>query len=87
MMSATIITDRFIQRSTNAPANKPNIRKAEVLAALRRPIWNSVAPRIVTAITGSAKPLICEPNELTVWPTQSFMKPGWLVTLSFSDTR
>ena len=56
--SATSITRRFIQRSTKAPASKPKIKKAEVSAAVSKPISHSVAPRKVTAITGMAIPEI-----------------------------
>ena len=58
----------------SAPAGKPTTKKAAEFAALSTPICHSLAPRIVTARTGNAKPLICEPSTLMPWPNQNRKK-------------
>ena len=74
--SAMIITRRFTQRSTQAPANRPTTRNAAVPAAPRIPISPSVAFSRTTATTVIAKPPSCEPMTERVWAVNSQAKRG-----------
>ena len=55
--SATIMTRRFIQRSTQAPASSANTKKARLSAVPKKPSCCSFTFSRVTAKTGRARPL------------------------------
>src|SRR5258708_1128420 len=73
---ATVITDRRLRRSTQAPASSPIRRKGTEDATRRRPIWLGLAGSVRTAAHGSATRGTRGPATDTPRPPQSLCDPG-----------
>src|SRR4051794_12303307 len=70
--------ERRRRRSTQTPAGSAKRMNGRKLRTPSAANSNGVACSERAARMGMARAEICEPNSLTVWPVQSFMKSGWL---------
>ena len=75
-MSATITIGSLRTRSISTPACRLTSANGSVSSATSTPICHGVACSSTAAVSGSARFVICAPNDVIVDDSQSFMNSG-----------